>query len=76
MLGVNGLNVKRCTVAGDTIELEIDSPFRWNREPVAIFHGAEANRVYRVVVNGSDLGPKRGQELARGLTLPLRLGGD
>ncbi len=71
-VGVNGLNVTRCTVAGDTIELEIGSPFRWNREPVAIFHGAEANRVYRVIVNGADLGPKRGEELARGLKLPSR----
>jgi hypothetical protein len=67
---VNGLNLTRCKVAGDTIELEIGSPFRWNREPVAIFHGAEAKRAYRVVVNGADLGSKRGEELARGLKLP------
>jgi hypothetical protein len=69
-VGVNGLNVTRCKVAGDTIELEIGSPFRWNREPVAIFHGAEARRAYRVVVNGAELGSKRGEELARGLKLP------
>ncbi len=70
-VGVNGLNVTTCEITGDAIRLEIDSPFTWSRSPVVIFHHADPHRAYRLSVNGVDLGPRRGDELARGLEISL-----
>ena len=70
-VGVNGLNITKCDVADGTIRLEIDSPFTWSHPPVLIFHHADGRHAYRVVVNGSELGTFRGDELAHGLPAPL-----
>lgn len=70
-IGVNGLNIAKCEIAADAIRLEIDSPFAWTRAPVLVFHHVDADRVYRLFVNGAELGPRRGAELAPGVAIPL-----
>lgn len=70
-VGVNGLNVTKCEVEGDVIRLEIDSPFSWPRPPVLVFHHVDPARGYRLFVNGAEVGARRGEELARGVNIPL-----
>lgn len=70
-VGVNGLNITTCRLAGDEIRLEIDTPFAWKRAPVLVFHQADAARTYRVTVNGGEPHAWRGAQLARGIPVSL-----
>jgi hypothetical protein len=69
-VGVNGLDVAECSVQGGEIRLRVASPFAWRRDAVIVFRQADTSRSYRVVVNGADLGVRRGTDLERGL--PVR----
>jgi hypothetical protein len=68
-VGVNGLNLTQCTVRDGRIELKLFSPFVWHRQPTIVFHRAERNRRYRLIVNGADLGERSGAELTRGIAV-------
>ncbi len=70
-VGVNGLNVTGCRVAGGVIRLGYSSPFTWRRRPVFVFHGCDPRQNYRVIVNGVDAGSWRGADLEKGVALPL-----
>ncbi len=63
-VGVDGLNVTRCAVGAERIELDIDSPFAWRRNPVVAFHYAEPGKSYALAVNGVELGRYTGRDLA------------
>jgi hypothetical protein len=54
--GVNGLNVTKCEVSNDQINLELSSPFKWKQKPVVVFRGADPDKHYAVTVNGAPLG--------------------
>jgi hypothetical protein len=69
-VGVNGLNVTGCAVAGRTIRLDFSSPFRWKRPPVFVFHRCAPSGTYRIVSNGADLGTFRGDVMERGIAVP------
>ena len=36
------------------IQLQMDSPYRWDRKPRIVFHGTAPKRSYRISINGSD----------------------
>jgi len=70
-IGVNGLNLTRCAVGDGQIRLQFTSPFTWKRAPIFVFHHADPSRYYRVYANGTQAGTWRGEELAKGIPLPL-----
>ena len=70
-VGVDGLDVTGCTVKDGEIRLLFASPFAWRRAPVFAFHRLEPLRSYRVVANGADLGAWRGDDLEKGIPVPL-----
>jgi hypothetical protein len=70
-VGVNGLNVTRCTVQANQIRLEIGTPFPWARQPVVAFRQAEPTRRYQVFLNGLEAGSWNGADLAKGIPLAL-----
>ena len=63
-VGVNGIDIAECDIAGERIRLTMTSPFAWMRKPVVVFRGAVAGRKYRVVVNDTDLGTYEEKSLA------------
>jgi hypothetical protein len=69
-VGVNGLDVSKCAIAGGKIELVFSNPFRWKRAPVFAFHHTEPKRACRVMANGSELGTWRGEQLEAGIEIP------
>ena len=70
-VGVNGIDITECDIAGERIRLSVTSPFAWTRKPVVVFRGAAADRKYRVVVNGADLGAYEEKRLAAGIQVPV-----
>ena len=66
-VGVNGINVRECTVAGDRISVTIESPFVWRRDPVVTFHGGVAESAYSLVMNGRESGRFAWAALEKGL---------
>jgi hypothetical protein len=70
-VGVNGLNVIECDISGDRISLRIESPFRWTRKPVLIFHHTVPTQPYRLVVNGMQVGTFVGADLEHGVPVPM-----
>lgn len=68
-VGVNGIDLTQCEIAGERIQLTLTSPFPWTRKPVVVFRGA--NRPYRILVNGVDLGEFGKDSLAAGLSVPV-----
>jgi hypothetical protein len=68
-VGVNGLDATECVVRGGEIRLRIASPFAWRRSAVLVFRNGDPSESYRVVVNGADLGARRGADLGRGLLI-------
>jgi hypothetical protein len=71
-IGVNGLNVTRCTIKDTLIDLEIDTPFAWPRQPVAVFFHVEPQTAYQIRLNGAAIGSWKGADLKKGLPLPLQ----
>ncbi len=71
-VGVNGIDVTKCTVSEDRIELELTSPFQWSRKPVGAFRGAAPAKHYTLYVGGHSAGTFTGKELERGVELPQR----
>ena len=69
-VGVNGIDITECNIAGDRIRLGMTSPFRWARKPVVVFRGAAADRRYRLVVNGAEIGVVAGKDLTAGVPVP------
>jgi hypothetical protein len=47
----------------------LSTPFAWKRQPVVVFRRAEPTRRYRLVVNGSEAGTWRGDDLEKGVTV-------
>src|SRR5450432_727401 len=74
-IGVNGIDITGCEIAGGRIRLTMTSPFAWNRKPVVVFRGAVAARQYRIVVNGADLGAFGEKSLAAGIPVPVPAAG-
>jgi hypothetical protein len=72
-VGVNGLNMTECDISGGRISLQIESPFRWARKPVLIFHHTVPTQQYRLVVNGMQIGTFAGADLERGVAILLDL---
>jgi hypothetical protein len=70
-IGVNGLDVTRCTVGEGEIRLELETPFPWRRRPAVAFRRTEPARSYRLSVNGADAGSWRGEELEKGIPVPV-----
>jgi len=70
-VGVNGLNFTACHISEDRITLQIESPFRWTRRPVVIFHHTVPTQHYRLAVNGTETSTFAGSELERGVPLPM-----
>ncbi len=70
-IGVNGLNVTGCAVAKGEIRLQFSSPFAWERVPIFVFRGANRSRHYRIYANGTEVGAWCGEDLERGIPLPL-----
>ncbi len=68
--GVNGLNVTRCRVEKDTIDIALESPYEWKSRPVVTFHGVEEKRLYRVRFDTSPSTQHTGAELQRGIEAP------
>jgi hypothetical protein len=71
-VGVNGLNLTECTIQPDRIELSLSSPFKWPRPPVVVFRRTKPSRSYEVILNGVKAGSWRGEDLEKGIALPLR----
>jgi hypothetical protein len=69
-VGVNGIDITECDVGGGRIQLTMTSPFAWVRRPVVVFHRAAADRQYRIVVNGADVGAYGEKSLATGILVP------
>jgi hypothetical protein len=71
-VGVNGLNAT-CSVKEDTlIDLEISTPFAWQRQPVAVFLRADPKTSYQIRLNGTQIGSWNGADLKKGIPLPLK----
>jgi hypothetical protein len=70
-VGVNGLNVGDCSVNEGTIRFSLLSPFKWKRSPVVAFRAAEPARLYHLYINGEEAGSWRGEDLEKGINLPL-----
>jgi hypothetical protein len=67
-IGVNGLNVTDCQVHDGEIHLGLNSPFRWERRPVIVFHRMpRERREYRLIVNGRDLGVYPSEDMQTGV---------
>jgi hypothetical protein len=73
-VGVNGLNVTKCEAGDGKIEIEISSPFPWQREPVMVFRNIRPSASYALTVNGIALGTYNGAELEKGVPVPLKRG--
>lgn len=72
-VGVNGLNVTKCEIAGTRIDMQMDSPYQWNRKPEIAFHGAQPTGQYKVSVNGSAIQRFSGKELEFGISIAMPL---
>jgi hypothetical protein len=73
-VGVNGLNITSWEMAGDgQIELKMDSPYHWTRKPEIVFHNVEANRGYKISVNGSPPQSFSGKQLESGVAVAMPL---
>lgn len=70
-IGVNGLNLTKCAAGDGQIRLQFASPFSWKRAPIFVFLHADPSRHYRVYANGTQAGTWRGEDLAKGIPLPL-----
>jgi hypothetical protein len=70
-VGVNGIDIAECEIESGRIRLTMTSPFAWARKPLVVFRGAD--RQYRVVVNGEDLGAFGQASLAAGIPVPMDL---
>jgi len=70
-VGVNGLNLTGANVLGNRIQFQLDSPFRWRRNPVVIIRQTKLDQMYRVIVNGEVVGSYLGKALEAGLALPV-----
>ena len=70
-VGVNGLNVTGWKIARDSIELQMDSPYRWDRKPVIAFHRTNGDREYRVSVNGNPAERFAGRQLEIGVPVAI-----
>ncbi|MCX5644691.1 MAG: hypothetical protein NTZ17_08390 [Phycisphaerae bacterium] len=73
-VGVNGLNVTKCEASDGKIEIEISSPFPWQREPVMVFRNIRPSASCALTVNGVALGTYNGAELEKGIAVPLKKG--
>ena len=69
-VGVNGIDIAECHIAGGQIRVTMTSPFAWARNPVVVFRGASAGRQYRLVVNGADVGSFGDKSLSAGIPVP------
>jgi hypothetical protein len=70
-VGVNGLNITECDISEGSISLSMESPFRWRRKPVLIFHHTVPKQHYRLKVNGTQIGTFAGADLERGVAVPM-----
>ena len=70
-VGVNGLNLTACDISEDRVSLKMGSPFHWTREPVVVFHRAVPTQHYHLAVNGTEIGTFSGEELGRGVAVPV-----
>jgi hypothetical protein len=70
-VGVNGLNLGQCSIQEGRIQLNVSSPFNWERHPVVVFRRTDLARTYHVDVNGAEIGSWRGEDLERGIPLSL-----
>ncbi|MFH0757103.1 MAG: hypothetical protein V2B15_07445 [Bacteroidota bacterium] len=68
-IGVNGINVTRCKIDKGIIYLDINSPFRWKRKPVIIFHNIHGEGGFRLIINNRDLGVHSTQEMEAGFSI-------
>jgi len=70
-VGVNGIDVTECEIAGGRIRLTMTSPFSWSRKPILVFRGAEAGKQYDIVVNRADVGVFAEKDLSAGIAAPV-----
>jgi hypothetical protein len=70
-VGVNGLNITRCEINNDKIELAINSPFKWQRKPVIVFRNLKSLAGHTLAINGVPLGTYQGSNLEKGIPVPL-----
>jgi hypothetical protein len=67
--GVNGINVTDCKIHDSEIQLEINSPFQWNRDPVIMFHNIPGRGNYHLIINNRDLGIYSSETLGTGVRI-------
>jgi hypothetical protein len=70
-VGVNGLNIEECQIKNGNVQLTFSSPFRWKRPPLVVFHQTERARLYHIKSNGVEIDSWRGEDLEKGVSLPL-----
>ncbi len=70
-VGVNGLNVTAWKIDGSSIDLQISSPFIWNRKPIIVFHKGKSGHEYRLSVNGSYQDTLTGEQLEAGVPVVI-----
>ncbi|MGD0088459.1 MAG: hypothetical protein ABSE73_00935 [Planctomycetota bacterium] len=66
-VGVNGLDLTECQLAGDKLALKLSSPFDWPRKPVLMLRGAAPEKRYTLVINEAVVGTFGGAELGKGV---------
>jgi hypothetical protein len=71
-VGVNGIDLTACAVAGAAIRLSLTSPFHWSRPARVVFRRTEPGRTYRVFVDGVLVGIRRGEDLEKGIEIAPR----
>jgi hypothetical protein len=71
-VGVNGLNISNWTMSqGNKIELQIDSPYHWDRNPEIVFHNLGASPDFEVSING--VGPQKfsNKQMESGISITM-----
>ena len=72
-VGVNGINVLSCRIEAEAIDLVLESPFQWTRNPVIVFYNATPDRRYSLTVNNEFLGYIPIDRMESGMEISTRL---
>ena len=71
-IGVNGINVTDCQIHDREIHLELNSPFRWKRKPIIVFHYIPEEGNYRLMINAHDLGVYSSRNMETGVDIDIK----
>jgi hypothetical protein len=71
-IGVNGINVTNCQIHDGEIHLDLNSPFRWERKPMIVFHYIPEEGDYRLIINSQDLGVYSSRNMETGVGIDVK----